>query len=182
MFGFFKKKAPPPKQLDPLEVFEQVIDSVERQGAEVRKSAATLLALRAELTRDQEKYTQRIDGIEAKLPKAEGDVKAETTLRRDLLEARRMLDRTQEAWAQAETDARLLMQVAEDLGNQLSNLKEERQSARARLSAGHLVSDALQAQVKEFDRVMKLDAARDEVEKAHALAELYREDVDQKPR
>jgi transposase-like protein len=104
-------------------------------------------------------------------------VSAEKTLRRDLLEAKRLLERTNEAHAQAETDARLLMETAESLGRQLAELQEERQSARARLSAGLMVSDALKQQVAGFDRLMKLDAARDEVEKAHALAELYREDA-----
>ena len=79
--------------------------------------------------------------------------------------------------AQAETNAKILMEAAEDLSKQLAELQEERQSARARLSAGVMVSDALKAQVANFDRVMKLDRARDEVEKAHALAEVYREDA-----
>lgn len=177
VFGFFKKKPTPPKATDPLAVFDAVIASLERQGAEVRKSAATLLALRAELSRDQGKYEQRITTTEGKLERAEGDPKVEKTLRRDLLEAKQLLERTREAHAQAETNAKLLMEAAEDLSKQLAELAEERQSARARLSAGVMVSDALKAQVANFDRVMKLDKARDEVEKAHALAELYREDA-----
>ncbi len=178
VFGFFKKKpAVKKEETDPLAVFDAVIASLERQGGEVRKSAATLLALRAELARDQDKYGKRIGDLEARLPRAEGDVSAEKTLRRDLLEAKRLLERTNEAHAQAETDARLLMETAESLGRQLAELQEERQSARARLSAGLMVSDALKQQVAGFDRLMKLDAARDEVEKAHALAELYREDA-----
>lgn len=178
VFGLFKKKpAVPKKETDPLGVFDAVIASVERQGGEVRKSAATLLALRAELTRDQAKYGKRIESIEERLRKAEGEDKAEKTLRNDLNEAKRLLQTTQEALAKAEGDARLLMEAAEDLGKQLVDLQEERQSARARLSAGVMVSDALRTQVANFDRLMKLDAARDEVEKAHALAELYREDA-----
>jgi chromosome segregation ATPase len=179
VFGLFKKKpAAPKKATDPLGVFDQVIASVERQGGEVRKSAATLLALRAELTRDQTRYLKRIDDIEERLRKAAGEEKAEKTLRNDVNEARRLLETTKEALAKAEGDAKLLMETAEGLGKQLTDLQEERQSARARLSAGVMVSEALQAQVASFDRLMKLDAARDEVEKAHALAELYREDAD----
>ena len=177
VFGFFKKKAAPPAPADPLAVFDAVIGSLEKQGAEVRKSAATLLALRAELTRDEQKYLDRAAATEAKLSRAEGEPKVETTLRRDLAEAKRLCERTREALAQAETNAALLMSAAEDSSGQLAELKEERQSARARLSAGVMVSDALKAQVASFDRVMKLDRARDEVEKAHALAELYREDA-----
>ena len=177
MFGFFKKKPPEVKRADPLEAFDQVIDSVERQGAEVRRSAATLLALRAELSRDQQRYEKRIAELELKLPRAEGDPKAETTLRRDLHEARSMLDRTQESWSQVEADSRLLIETAEALARQLGELKLERQSAKTRLSAGGLVTEAMKARAAQFERVMKLDAARDEVERAHALAELYREEA-----
>lgn len=177
VFNFFKKKPATAKPTDPLAVFDAVITSLDRQGAEVRKSAATLLALRAELARDERKYELRVANTKDRLARAEGEPKAEKTLRRDLLEAQQLLDRTREAHAQAETNAKLLMEAAEDLSRQLAELQEERQSARARLSAGVMVSDALKAQVANFDRVMKLDRARDEVEKAHALAELYREDA-----
>jgi phage shock protein A len=177
VFGLFKKKAAPAKPTDPLGVFDAVIASLERQGAEVRKSAATLLALRSELTRDQEKYETRLNNTRQRLDRASGDAKAAKTLARDVEEAQQLLNTTKEAHAQAEANAKLLMEAAEDLSRQLAELREERQSARARLSAGVMVSEALKTQVANFDRVLKLDQARDEVEKAHALAELYREDA-----
>ena len=177
VFGFLKKKPVTPKATDPLAVFDAVIASLDRQGSEVRKSAATLLALRSELLRDEKKYEARVATTKDRLSAALGEPKAEKTLRRDVTEAQRLLERTREAYAQAEANAKLLMEAAEDLSRQLSELQEERQSARARLSAGVMVSDALKTQVANFDRVMKLDRARDEVEKAHALAELYREDA-----
>ncbi|HEY1086563.1 MAG TPA: hypothetical protein VGE37_02675 [Archangium sp.] len=177
VFGFFKKKAPPQQPQDPIAVFDHVIASVERQGAEVRKSAATLLAMRASLQRDVDRYEVRIETTQQKLERADGDPKIEKTLRRDLGEAKKLLDTSREALSQAEANGKLLMDAAESLSRQLSELQEERQSARVRLKAGLSVSEALKAQVATFDRVMKLDAARDEVEKAHALAELYREDA-----
>ena len=177
MFGLFRKKSAVSKPTDPLAVFDAVITSLDRQGAEVRKSAATLLALRAELVRDETKYENRVTNTKEKLDRALGEPKIEKTLRRDLHEAQQLLERTKEAHAQAEANAKLLMDAAEDLSRQLAELHEERQSARARLSAGVMVSEALKTQVANFDRVMKLDRARDEVEKAHALAELYREDA-----
>jgi hypothetical protein len=42
------------------------------------------------------------------------------------------------------------------------------------------VSTALRQQVEQFDRVLALDAARDEVERARALADVYRDDADKK--
>lgn len=177
VFGLFKKKSAPERSSDPIAVFDAVISSLERQGAEVRKSAATLLALRAELARDQEKYSERVLATKQRLDRALGEPKVEKTLMRDLTAAQQLFESTKAAYAQADADAKLLMEAAEDLSRQLSELEGERQSARARLFAGAMVSDALRAQVANFDRVMKLDRARDEVEKAHALAELYREDA-----
>src|SRR2546429_5164141 len=46
--------------------------------------------------------------------------------------------------------------------------KAERQSARARLSVGLAVSTALKEHSARIDRVLALDAARDEVEKARS--------------
>jgi hypothetical protein len=138
-----------------------------------------LLTLRGELTRDKVKYQGRVSELERKLEAAAGagEAKVERALRRDHEEAVRMLERTNEAWATAETNARLLMEAAEGLAREVSGLREERQSARVRLSAGVVVSEALKLRAAEFDRLMKLDAARDEIERANALAELYREDA-----
>jgi len=176
VLGFFKKKAKPAAK-DPLEAFDQLIASLERQGAQVRKSAATLLALRGDLTRDQDKIGKRLATIEEKLTRALGEPAIEKTLQRDLSDAQRLLEKTKESFAQADADAKLLLETAEQLGRELVELKEERQSARARLNAGLVVSEALQSRAIGFDKVMKLDAARDEVERAHALAELYREET-----
>ncbi len=178
MFGFFKKKSPSPApRADPLSTFDEVIAAVERQATAVRRSAATLLALRSELSRDEAKYRARVASTQERLATPDLTPAVEGTLRRDELEARRLLDRTVEAYAQADTDAKLLVETAEGLRAQLQALQEERQSARARLSAGATVSEALQKQVATFERLLRLDEARDEVERAHALADLYREEA-----
>lgn len=174
VFGLFKRKKKEAASTDPLVVFDQLIESLERQTAAARKSAATLLALRAELRRDQDRFRARLHAIDAR--PVSTDPAVLKVLGRDQHEARRLLERTDEALAQAEADSALLMETAEALGRQLQELKEERQSARVRYSGGALVTDALKAQAAQFEKLMKLDAARDEVEKAHALAELYRED------
>lgn len=180
MFGWFsRKKRVEEGAGDPIATFDGTIQSIERQGAEVRKSAATLLALRSELLRDQQRYTSRGVEIDARLATAahDGDSQAERALRRDREDTRRMLEKTGEALADAESNAKLLLEVAEALGREVAELKAERQSARARLSAGVVVTEALRARAVEFERVMKLDAARDEIERAGALADLYREDA-----
>lgn len=184
MFGWFsRKKRSEEGPGDPIAAFDSAIRSIERQGAEVRKSAATLLALRSELLRDQQRYTARGAELEARLATAahdgdiQGDVQVERALRRDREDTRRMLEKTDEALADAESNARLLLDAAEALGREVAELRAERQSARARLSAGVVVTQALRTRAAEFERVMKLDAARDEIERAQALADLYREDA-----
>lgn len=176
---FSRKKKPDAPKADPLAAFDDMIAAVERQGAEVRKSAATLLALRGELSRDVAKYQHRLEELAERKIEAgrNGDAKAERTFTRDTEDAARRLESSKEALAHAEANAQLLVEKAEELAKQVAELKDERQSAKARLSAGVAVSETLRAQIAEFDKQMKLDAARDEIEKAHALAELYREDV-----
>lgn len=181
VFGWFSRKkrgARAPAPVDPIAAFDGAILSLERQGAEVRRSAAALLTLRAELRRDQQKYADRLQALDARLELVvgAGDATVEGALHRDRLDARGMLEKTDEALVDAERNATLLLETAETLGRQAAELKAERQSARARLSAGLEVSAALQSRAVEFDRLMKLDAARDEIERALALAELYRED------
>ncbi len=182
MFGFFKKKKKAPETKDPLAVYDGFIESLERQGAEVRKSAATLLALRGDLTRDVEKYDKRSKDLALRVRTAEekADARATKTLRRDLEEAEHMREQSEKALVSANEDAQLLLEAAADTASRVSELKSERQSARARLATGLVVSSALRQQVEEFDKVIALDAARDEVERARALADVYREDVDKK--
>jgi len=181
VFGFFKKKKAAASK-DPLAVYDGFIESLERQGAEVRKSAATLLALRGDLTRDAEKYTKRCKDLEGRVRIAEekADARAAKTLRRDFEEADQMRDQSEKALVSANEDAQLLLEAAADTASRVAGLKSERQSARARLATGLVVSAALRQRVEEFDKVIALDAARDEVERARALADVYREDADKK--
>lgn len=183
MFGFFKKKAPPPKVSDdPLAAFDAVLESMERQGQELRKSAATLLSLKTQLGRDEARYQQQLRDLEARIAEAAelGDAKAEQVLRRDVLATQHRLEETLKARAQADEDAGLLSWAVQEHVTRLEALKDERQSAQARLSAGVVVSEALKARVDEVERVLKLDRARDEIERAHALADIYREDAARK--
>jgi phage shock protein A len=182
VFGFLKRKKKPPERTDPLAVYDGFIESLERQGAEVRKSAATLLALRGDLGRDVQKYLARATDLTARIALAEekGDSRATKTLRRDLEEAENLREQSEKALIDANDDAQLLLEAAGDTARRVAELKSERQSARARLATGQVVSTALRQQVEQFDRVLALDAARDEVERARALADVYRDDADKK--
>lgn len=179
MFGLFKKKAKPPAEEDPIAVFDAVVESMERQGQELRKSAATLLALKTQLMRDEARYARLLTELEARIGEAAelGDARAEQVLRADHRATQLRLEDTLKSKALADEDASLLTHAVQEHLGRLEALKAERQSAAARLSAGLVVSETLRAQVEEVDRVLKLDRARDEVERAHALADIYREDA-----
>ena len=176
MFGFLKRRKKTQPEEDPLRAFDAVIEELERQGMQLRRSAATLLALRGQLTRDMERYQAQRQDVQARLDQARaaGEDSALRVLERDREQAQALEEATQKSLAQVSTDAELLLEASEDVTRRLGDLKVERQSAAARLRAGHLVTLALRQRMEKFQQVMALDAARDEVERAHQLAEVYR--------
>ncbi|MBU8900936.1 hypothetical protein DRW03_30670 [Corallococcus sp. H22C18031201] len=182
MFGFWKKKAPV-APVSPLATFDSLIEGLERQGAEVRKSAATLLALKGDLGRSVERYTRRLEDIASRRLTAEtrGDARAVDVLERDRAQAEQLRAAARASLERVEQDSRLLLEAAAELGARVVELRSERESASARIAAGGVVTEALRARVQRFEQVLALEAARDEVEKAHALAEIYREEQRSSP-
>ncbi len=177
-FRWFSKEKKAGPADDPVRVYDELIASVARQGEAVRQSAATLGVLRSQLKRDGERYRQRIAESAERLKAAEalGDATALNRLHRDATEAKRLATECDEGFARADTDARQLLEVAESLASQLTDLKAERLSAKTRMATNVMTQTSLRARADEFDRWLKLDKARDDIERAHALAELYRED------
>ena len=74
-------------------------------------------------------------------------------------------------------DATDLAEAVKAVEAESEELQRERDGAKVALAAGHAVLSARPALTDHFDESLKLEAARDEVEKAHALAEIYREDA-----
>jgi phage shock protein A len=177
LFRFWRKKKEK-TPADPLAAFDQLIEDLERQAAEVRKSAATLLALKGELTRSVERYTRRLADIGERITVAgsRGDTKAVQVLKRDLEQTQALLKSTKDSLERVEPDSRLLLEAASDVGTRVQELRTERESASARLVAGTLVSGTMRQQVERIEKVLAVDAARDEIERAHQLAEIYREE------
>ncbi len=178
MFDWLRKRLrrSPPPVTDPLAAFDQLIEDLERQGAGIRKSAATLLALKGDLARSESRYAQRLEEIDRRLAQARGDVKITPALERDRSQTEALLHSTRESFVRAEQDGLLLLEAASDLGQRVAELRAERESASARLAVGGLMSSALREQVQRFEKVLAVDAARDEIERAHALANIYREE------
>jgi phage shock protein A len=177
-FSLFRRKKKPQPPADPIAAYDGYIEDLERQGSEVRRSAATLLALRSELSRSAERYRTQLGQLEQRLGVAgeRRDARAAEVLERDRLQARKQLASTEEALTRAETDGQLLVEAAKEITDQLTELKAERTHARARLAAGLVVTDAMRERAERIGKVLALEAARDEVERAHQLAEIYREE------
>jgi phage shock protein A len=178
LFDWLRKKKPEKKPLDPLAAFDQLIEDLERQGAELRKSAATLLALKGDLSRSEDRYGKRLEDIAKRRAVADeqGATQIALTLEHDCAQTESLLRTTRESLNRAEQDSKLLLEAAADVGNRVAELRTERESASARLAVEGLVTTALREQVERFEKVLAVDAARDEIERAHALAEIYREE------
>lgn len=163
-------------QADPLAAWDALIEALEAEGAAVRRAAATLLALQGELRRAAQRAEARAQQLSARAQEAarRGEAGAAALLAQDAARAQAAADEA--ALARVEEDAQLLVASATGLQERLSALRAERESARVRLRAGALVREVLQRESEHFGRRVALQAARDEVERAHALAELYREE------
>jgi|SRR5215217_892808 len=177
-FGLWKRKKERARPADPLVAFDALLENLDRQAAELRKSAATLLALKGDLARAVERYSRRLDELASRQATAasRGDSKAVAVLTKDRAQAEALLATTRESLERADSDGKLLLEAAAELGDRVEELRRERESASARLTLGGIVTDALKEQVARFEHALVVDAARDEVERAHALAEVYREE------
>ncbi|AKF81519.1 hypothetical protein MFUL124B02_21015 [Myxococcus fulvus 124B02] len=122
----------------PLAAFDELLENLERQASELRKSAATLLALKGELTRAVERYTRRLAELDARRATAESrsDAKAVVVLKKDRVQAEALLASTRESLERAESDGALLLEAAAELGERVEELRRERESASARLVMG----------------------------------------------
>jgi hypothetical protein len=182
-FGLFKKRTKEPSRpADPLAALDQLLENLERQAAEVRKSAATLLALKGDLSRAVDRYTRRLEDLASRRATAEarGDARAVAVLKRDREQAEALRASTRDSLERADSDAKLLLEAAAELADRVVELRRERESAAARLTVGGIVTDALRERVARFEQALVVDAARDEVERAHALADIYREELREK--
>ena len=178
LFALFKRKRRAAPE-DPVAAFDALLEQLERQGAGVRRAAAALLASRGELQRSQARYVRQREELGQRLQTAAGlgDERAERVLRQDLERVERGARDTEEGLARVAGDAEVLLELARDLGERSAALRQERDSARARRDAEQLFTAALRQRTSRIEQVLAVDAARDELERAHALAEIAREDA-----
>jgi phage shock protein A len=176
-FRWFRRKPSPPP--DPLAAYDDLVSDLDREGAELRRAAATLLTVRARLWRElaQAEQTCRVLRSRADQARAQEDAGAAEVLGTDAGRLEQQADGLREALARTEVDVAQLKEGAARVGAQVDQLRGEREMAAARLTAGTaLATEALRSRADRVRRWVAVDAARDEVERAHALAEVWRED------
>src|SRR5262249_60678033 len=91
-------------------------------------------------------------------------------------------DVLREPLARTEEDVAALKDAAGRVAEQVERLKAERDLAAARFTASSaLAAEAQRSRADRIRRLVAVDAARDEVERAHALAEVWRGDGEPLP-
>jgi phage shock protein A len=178
VFGFFKRKQRQPEVADPLAEYDGQVEALERDAAELRRAAATLLAHKSTLERDCARQENERAELTARVDEATraADVRAVKLLSADVTRVEEALRRAREGLAHAEVEAQLLVDTARDMSSEVARLRTERGAAQARLAAGRAAGQAFRTEAARTQRAVALDRARDEVERAHALAEIWREE------
>ncbi|HUM13546.1 MAG TPA: hypothetical protein VLT82_21545 [Myxococcaceae bacterium] len=176
-FRWFRRRPTPAP--DPIAAYDDLVSDLAGEAAELRRAAATLLTVRARLGRELAGMEQvgRTLRDRADRARAGGDLRAAEVLQADALREDGRASALREELTRTDSDVEQLEEAARRVADQVDRLRQERELAAARLTAGTaLASEALRSRSDRIRRLVAVDAARDEVERAHALAEVWRED------
>jgi len=178
-FRWFRRRpAPAP---DPIAAYDDLVSDLGGEAAELRRAAATLLTVRSRLGRELSGREQvgRTLRDRADRARAVGDSRSADVLAADAAREDTQATALREELVRTDSDVAQLEEAARRVAGQVDRLRSERELAAARLTAGTaLASEAMRSRADRIRRLVAVDAARDEVERAHALAEVWREDRD----
>ena len=178
-FGWFRRRPPPAP--DPIAAYDDLVSDLAGEAAELRRAAATLLTVRSRLGRELPGMEQVARTLRDRADRARGggDLRTAEVLEGDSNREDRRAEGLRAELARTETDVAQLEQAARRVAGQVDRLRSERDLAVARLAAGTaLAAEAQRSRADRIRRLVAVDAARDEIERAHALAEVWREDRD----
>ncbi len=173
----------PKTRRDPLlAAFDQRITELDGRASELRRSAATLLATRGELERGQAAAEMRARQCRVRADEAQkaAEAQARAVSLADAEAADTEARGFAEQMAKVDEDAQAIAETTRKLEGELASLKQERAATEARLTAAAAVAGASRALAEKADQLTALDEARDGVEQAKALADVYREDLARK--
>ena len=176
-FRWFRRRPPPAP--DPIAAYDDLVSDLAGEAAELRRAAATLLTVRSRLGRELSGMEQvaRMLRDWADRARAGGDARTAEVLDADARREDGRAGGIREELARTETDVAQLQEAARRVAGQVDRLRSERDLAEARLTAGTaLAAEAQRSRADRIRRLVAVDAARDEIERAHALAEVWRED------
>ncbi len=179
MIGWLKKRlglGEPEKAPDPLAGFDQRLQVLTRRTSELRRSAATLLSLRGDLERGIEQAKAQADEARRKAsdPAAE---RIRSVLEDDAERAQQRAVELQAELERVRVEAAALSETVQSLEREAEQVRRERASAVARHTANQAMLDTGGERAR-VEGLIALERARDEAEKAQALAELAREDAE----
>ena len=165
-----------------LLAFDIRIDELTRRASDLRLSAATLLASRGELERGRDAANERARQHRRRADEAKkaGDAQAQAVLLADTENTETEARGFAEQLVKLDEDARALADTSRSVEAELASLRQELAAAEARLTAAKAVTGASRALAEKADQIAALDEARDGVEQAKALADVYREDLQRK--
>jgi len=145
---------------------------------DLRRSAATLLAARGEIDRALKAAQAAEEQARARLAQAAGRPDVVSVLEGDLAKARDRQKPLSDERERIDAEAKGLAETVGKVEAEAEALRRERDSVAARLAASRSVAEASSKVLTDsFGEMAALDRARDEVERAHALADLAREDL-----
>ena len=175
--GWTKKKEDEPGDL--LAAYDRRLDTLARRGADLRRTAATLLAARGGLDRALEASQAEQEQAAARRAQASGRPDVLQVIEADLLRAQGRQAALAEERTRIDAEARALAEATARVEAEAEALRRERESAVARLAASRSLAEASSQVLSEsLGELAALDRARDEVERAHALADLAAEDLE----
>jgi phage shock protein A len=176
-FPWFRRRPPPAP--DPIAAYDDLVSDLAGEAAELRRAAATLLTVRSRLGRELSGMEQVARTLHDRADRARvgGDGRTAEVLDADARREEGRASGLREELARTETDVAQLEEAARRVAGQVDGLRSERDLAAARLTAGTaLATEAQRSRADRIRRLVAVDAARDEIERAHALAEVWRED------
>jgi phage shock protein A len=180
LWSWFKKRIgrSPPEAEDPVKAFDQRLDTLGARASELRRSAATLLAARGEIDRAIVAAKDAEQQARARLAQAAGRADIAAVLEADAARAVERQQALKEQREKLETEAKSLAETVGKVEADAEVLRREREAVQARWASSRTVGEASnKVLVDSFSELAALERARDEVERAQALAEITREDL-----
>jgi chromosome segregation ATPase len=180
LLGWIKERFAKPKPVDddPVKAYDRRLDTLTARAADLRRSAATLLAARGEVDRALKAAQAGEEQARARLAQAQGRPDVVKVLEGDLALAQDRQKPLSDERERIDAEAKNLAETVGKVESEAEALRRERDAVAARLAASRSMTEASSRVLSDnFSEMTALERAREEVERAHALADLAREDL-----